>query len=985
MNMPCRYQRVLGLVLLVSFVSVAHNRSYGAAPENLLANPGFEQGNKGWKLYDHTGGRSSFAVETDAHSGEGAARLTLTGPPKGVNGCIEQIVSRKGLGGKRYRYSLWVKCAEKKIAYQMACIYEFPVRKRHWVKPTQQRDGWAQYATVFESRSNATHFAVDVYIRHTGTLLVDDIVLAEYAGPVEKAPERSAPETPVKAPPRPAKPSASMPRSAEWQAATEFFKTHKNSIDFRQQGNRLLLANRRVGLEIRQSERGFEVSRLYSVKDDQGHLYRGQDGKLPNLFQIVMRTDPAQERRGLKGSIVVGNVAAKDTSFRVAEQGSQSTLHLVWKGIDLRDDKAVMDIEVAVTLKADDPLSYWRFNIRNRSIKYGIARVYFPVLNIAPIGEPKANVYIYPRVRGGLVEDPFNKPPGYGDGVHQSGRYPAAFGMQFQALYNKQTGVGLYLGTQDPAPNLKNTEQPNYPTHITWKPGHRPPNINFAYEDYALPFDCVVGPFNGDWWDACQVYRKWALKQTWCRKGPLATRKDIPKWYKESPIFLTTGSWSNDGNVAKTVEHYLKFLKWAGTPLPCNWYGWKFYRTEMTAYDMPHSYWRVNYRRDGPCSNAHDGNYPALPALPSFAAACKRLRDAGGMVCPYVCLQIYDQGPAENAPYADQARPHVVRDLQGNMQTYGREPSWAMCTWSQWWRDRLKESCVELYKREHSGGFYLDTMHGAGEYCYWTPHGHTAGGGSALPAGMHGLSEYIRDAVKAVDPQLITTGEDPAENMIDIIDGKLYQHTLTPNSVAPLFAAVYQDYIPRYGMRLNPEDGEGFYMSAASLFVEGAQLGRLRVDPHGPGLRFDDEPAHKEARDYIGRFVGYYRQDMAKKFLCYGQLMRPLTFHRPAPMPIMSYTTGGRKIALPSLLSGVFRARDGEVGIFIVNAGKQPLSFVSNVELARHGLTETAGGQVQQITPEGKAIPAGAFSNGTLALKGTLPARHVTLFRLQPR
>ena len=79
-------------------------------------------------------------------------------------------------------------------------------------------------------------------------------------------------------------------------------------------------------------------------------------------------------------------------------------------------------------------------------------------------------------------------------------------------------------------------------------------------------------------------------------------------------------------------------------------YGWKKRFPQLTAYEAPHCYWRSGYWRKRPVGNMHDGNYPRLPALDGFAETCRRLRAQGGMVMPYVCLQILDPGPAENAP-----------------------------------------------------------------------------------------------------------------------------------------------------------------------------------------------------------------------------------------------------------------------------------------------------------------------------------------------
>ena len=57
-------------------------------------------------------------------------------------------------------------------------------------------------------------------------------------------------------------------------------------------------------------------------------------------------------------------------------------------------------------------MSYWRINVLNPGTKFGLERIRFPLLNIAPIGDAKDNVYIYPRGHGGYVKDPFNNPLG---------------------------------------------------------------------------------------------------------------------------------------------------------------------------------------------------------------------------------------------------------------------------------------------------------------------------------------------------------------------------------------------------------------------------------------------------------------------------------------------------------------------------------------------------------------------------------------------
>jgi hypothetical protein len=795
--------------------------------------------------------------------------------------------------------------------------------------------------------------------------------------------------------------SVQAPEGAAAEAATQFFLTHPNPVDLEERGNSLLFANKQVGLEILKSGTGFQLHRLYGIAEKQDFLTGAALIGFRDIFEIMMTLDPKRvakdERWNTKGSLMgimdqmagdafpIGSNAAKSVSWRRETQGAESVLHLEWKGMDVRDNPGVLDVDVTVSLREGEPLSFWRIAIRNRSDNYGIVSVRFPILRLAPIGKAEEDMLLAPEGRGRLLENPFSQRP-------IDAYYPYNFNMQFQALYNRQSGTGIYLGTRDPAPCLMNIQIGNTPAEIAWRPGHFPPNIAFATEDFALPYDCVAGPFHGDWFDACQIYRAWALKQTWCRKGPLLTRKDMPKWYKEAPLHFYThltdsaeGTHSLEGNIPVAAAHFREFLKWTGMRLGANFYGWKEYHPGFTTYDVPFSVNRVrSYGRwiGMPCENAHDGNYPRIPALPSFSEACKSLRADGGMVCPYLCMQIFDQGASENSPYAAEAKPNVTRDLYGCLRTWGGETSWQPCPGTQWWRDRLKETCLTMLERENVGGFYLDTMQGCGLPCFWTPHGHTAAGGNSMTGAKHGLADYVYNAVKSKDPDTITTGENPGENMIDATDGFL-EVTLWSNTTAPLFGAVYQDYIKRFGLELSIGPGDAFFVECGSLFVEGSQIGMLRLRPRSDALSFQ-KPEHKEMLAFLGRIVGYYKQEATRKFLTYGQFMRPLEFRQPSPVPMLTiktqYEGDGR---FPALMSGVFRSNDGEIGIFVVNVSDKEIAFEAALNPSHYGIPAGTAVDVESITPEGQSKTVLSNASGQVPLKDSLPGHGIILFRLK--
>ena len=784
-------------------------------------------------------------------------------------------------------------------------------------------------------------------------------------------------------------------------AQSGVFTVAENQIAFEAGKDSLHLANQHVGVEFLKAEGIYRLSRLYGIEHDQDFLpSRFLDDKV-NLWQVMLRRD-----KGRTGDDHFVNLPdARSCSHRVDEERWGTTLSVEWTDIDLPDMKAAMDVRVSVTLKRDDPLCYWRIRVRNRGRTWGLWQVRFPMLRLVPIGDDRRdNCFVYCKDRGRVIENCFDTPKGYGHGFHADEPPPIGFGqsmpgslsMQFQALYNKKTGRGLYLTTYDGEPYMKHLRLINSSRDIQYQIGHDPADMGYPDEDYSMPYDFAVGPFTGDWYDAARIYRRWALKQKWCSKGPLRVRTDIPKWFKEAPLFLVSHARSDDKFLAGNVKAWLELLKIAKAPVGGTWYGWKKYVTELTAYDVDWSPWRVTEERKHPCSNVHDGCYPKMPALPGLSEGFRKIREAGGHPAPYVCLQIYDQGRLKPSPYAEEARPNVMRNVHGKLKIYGDEggspePSWAMCVTTDWWRKRLAETCAELVRREHAGGIYLDTMHGSSRPCFAVEHGHSHGGGSYRIKGMHELARICRDAVKAADPNAYTDGENPTENMIDVVDGILYQYTLRPGISAPILAAVYQDYIPRYGMKCNLGEGEGFFIQAGSLFVEGAQMGRFYT--HGaPGeVLLPSDPKYAEQIAYLKRLVGYYQQEIAKKFLCYGQLLRPLRFAKPDPMPLTNYVEERSKsylgglISLPVLQSGVFRASDGEIGLFIVNMSAEELSFSATITLSDYGIARNTPCDVESITWDGKHQMEQRAINETATLSRALPDRSVIMYRIAAR
>ena len=153
--------------------------------------------------------------------------------------------------------------------------------------------------------------------------------------------------------------------SASPDDATRFFKNHPHAIDLEQRGDRILFANRLIGLEIQKHEGGFQLKRLYGIEQDQDYLVRADGEAGHDLFELKMTLDPIHVGRddshltktGGMGIIeemawgpnpkeerldfAVAARGAQRTSWRKEARGSDIVLHLEMNGFDAKEDKGV--------------------------------------------------------------------------------------------------------------------------------------------------------------------------------------------------------------------------------------------------------------------------------------------------------------------------------------------------------------------------------------------------------------------------------------------------------------------------------------------------------------------------------------------------------------------------------------------------------------------------------------------------------------------
>ncbi|MBU0477223.1 carbohydrate binding domain-containing protein [bacterium] len=929
-------KRYMGWVGALIFCSIILGTVFCKAEnQNLVENPGFEDGLHGWKTKlsgDIADRKDEFIFETtkeEAIDGKYCARIVWPKeiPCENSTLHLNQTIDEEFKKGERYRFSFHAKHTLPRYPKTSYKICRLGFKKlQGGIKNIDFRENitssnWREYSLNFTIENDAECVYIFFFSRVNGeTILIDNVKLAK----IEEV-EAKEKKGPIK----------------NTYSDMQFFKSSHGSVSFKELPDKLLFANSHIGLGFYSGNYGFAQSSIYSVDKDTDFLFQDFP-KDRALWQIVLRRDKGKD----SGEIILDNFSPSVTSYRREINNDCSILHLYWKDLGVAGKNDALDVEVTVTLQKDNPLSFWRINIQNRNKVYGIWQVFFPVMKLASIGgTPEDDYFMFCKDRGRLIKNPYNAPNGFRHGLHVDGTFPGTLDMQFQALYDG-SGTGLYLAAYDDKYYSKcfRAIQNSSDDTIEFKHGHNPPNMGYPDENYSLPYDMVIGVFSGDWYDACQLYRKWAIKQPWCRKGPLITREDIPAWYKEAPLMLRNSSHKRDPSVALNRDNFLKFLKFADTTLPSIWYAWYKDIPDMSVFSSE----RVNM---------HDGNYPKIPALPCFAEACKAISEAGGYPSAYVCVSLYDQGSNNNAPYAKWAEQYVGRDVNQELMYWPKLPTWWMCTSSEEWQNRIKDICVALIKNENVKGIYLDTLNGSGTHCFDTSHNHPHGGGNYRCLGQRKLAKDVRDAIKSINPEAFTTAENPADTFIDVIDGMLYQHTYYPGFIpVPMFGVVYNDYIPRYGRygMLN-DDGtiggtpDSFYFRAGSLFAEGAQVGRVSIDNDSV-----TDPKYKEKAVFLKKIINYYKKEVGGSYLCYGQLLRPIKFLKPDPLPVVPYIYKGEEENVKAFFSGVFKSATNEdICIFIVNVSNKKVEFSFNLDCKKYNVPSNKEVKVCKVSETG--------------------------------
>jgi len=611
-------------------------------------------------------------------------------------------------------------------------------------------------------------------------------------------------------------------------------------------------------------------------------------------------------------------------------------LRLQWKNLAVAKLSGTIDVSVTATLPEGDSVARWRIDVTNRLKNGGLWEVFFPVVgNLGYVGESDV---CGPRLK--------NPRPGLGDltrrctgplshmymGKLVAKKYPGggiqmisvSCGSQTVAYIACHDGEGYSKGWQGSLDDR--IEIFAYPE------GTAQPEIS-----YHQPYDTLLGPMKGDWFDAAQRYRRWALQQKWCAAGPIAQR-NIPERFKNVDFVLRTSLWEDPGPEKWNKEKGVWELTEAGRKMRQACGRVKSRHPAMmglSPVEQVERQYRMYHVDDAPMvvhtymwhQNLFDDMYPDfLPPIDGFKELVAQWQSKGLLVMPYINGWMLDR----RVPWFEQAKPYLARKIDGGTYDFrsriNTSPQVTPCVYTKFWQRKIAGLARVICKDLGCEALYIDqTAAMPPVLCFDKTHGHPVGGGNWFGNGQRKLFEAVR---KAGGKPIYLSSEWFCEYYIDLVDDFLLIWGTHGLDNAPLLPAVYGGYTNYHGTRIaNGDDLNTIKVVFGRALLWGTKFGHI--------ISLSD--VQRGAQDYIRKLVRL--RSRIRKFVQLGEMLRPPKFLNDVPrFDIRSWDTefsdGVVRVLAPAVERSLWRAPDGSLGLVLVNYSSKAQEVVLDSSFA---------------------------------------------------
>ncbi len=443
----------------------------------------------------------------------------------------------------------------------------------------------------------------------------------------------------------------------------------------------------------------------------------------------------------------------------------------------------------------------------------------------------------YPRFIGILAPNP-------AVGFGESALYPTAnCTMQFCAYFDqKQNGVYAAFEAVDGAVKTQSVVGRNGIVEYKWI---NPVAVPGGGNGFKTSGPAVLETYQGDWFEAGQIYKKFAdSKPPWRVKE--LPRRDTTAWYHNNTFWIASS------------PNYIRSLAYL-----------------RNYFELPYAVWLCAWedRQESDCEN--------MVIIPTEYArnAVRELIPQGVYLQSYINARLWGYiQRVRKSDISDSATVKKYGARQRNGKAYKEDygegvPFSVMCTATEFWQKQLVVMAGYSAKNGFNGIYWDQLPCSSPRICWSSEHGHAPGDPTAWVRGYRTMLKNLR----AKYPQMALDGEDHSEVYNDVLDGYMTWRSTEPNHI-PMFQSVYGGGRVQFTARAFDTFGgksgsyEASFAKLGEQFTCGEQLGWMHMYDirHGDPRRL----YAKKLMHLRKALLGYFNE---------ADMLRPLSFSQPVP------------------------------------------------------------------------------------------------------